>query len=100
MTGCALTERRAESGEGFDYLDGGFLVGRLVWLARASATHDVAGWWLVDVAGKPDEPLYRVPKRLSSDLDVARKDGESASRWFARMLLSDNHRALLARASD
>ena len=94
------TERHAEDGDGYEYLDEhGELLGRLLWLAAPSDTHDVAGWWLVDVAGKPDEALYRVPSALSGDLRTARLDGESSARWFARTIIGDIRSGLLDKAT-
>ncbi len=93
------TERRAEDADGYDYVnEHGEVLGRLLWLAVASDTHDVAGWWLVDVAGKPDEPLYRVPGALAGDLRAARLDGESSARWFARTIIGDIRSGLLEKA--
>jgi hypothetical protein len=93
------TERRAEEGDGYEYLaEHSEIVGRLLWLAAPSDTHDVAGWWLVDVAGKPDEALYRVPSALARDLRTARLDGESSARWFARTIIGDVRSGLLDKA--
>ena len=76
-------------------MEGKEVVGRLVWLPSASATHEVAGWWLVGVAEKPDEPLYRVPKALAGDLRAARENGEPRSLWFARTIIRQVREGLL-----
>lgn len=66
MTG-EVAERPAK--DGYEFLSDGEVVGGLVWVASASEAHSAAGWWLVRVAGKPDEAMYRVPKSLADDLE-------------------------------
>lgn len=92
---AALTERRVA--DGYDFFAEGKRVGRLIWLISASETHNAAGWWLVGVAGRDDEAIYRVPDALAG-ASAARADGESASLWFARTIIGDIYSGLLAGA--
>ena len=89
-----LIER--QTADAVEFLDGGVLVGRLVWAARVSEAHDAAGWWL-EVPGARPTLLFQAPTGRPDELEVARRDSESASLFFAKTIVTDRLAGLLSR---
>ena len=89
-----LTER--QTAEAVEFLDGGVLVGRLVWVARVSEAHHAAGWWL-EAPGAQPTLLFQAPTGCPDELEAARRDSKSASLFFAKTMVTDRLAGLLSR---
>jgi hypothetical protein len=89
-----VTQEFAEDGC-YDFLYGGVVIGRLLWITDADdPEHPTRGWWL-SIPGVEDELIYRVPADLFSDLPRARSIGVSASLGLAIHMLADRVEGLL-----
>ncbi len=89
-----IKERRA--GDALEFLDGETVVGRLVWADGSGGDHAEGGWWL-EVPGAAGTLLYRAPADAGEDLELARREAESASVFFARTMIADRVAGLLSR---
>lgn len=90
-----VTHRRA--GEQHEFVRDGEVVGRLVWMSECGEGDGVPGW-VLQSPGWPDRQIYRVPYALAHDLDLARRQHESASLGIARLILSNRLSGLVPRA--
>jgi hypothetical protein len=88
-----VTERLSE--DGYEFLERGEIIGRLVWVAASSQAP--AGWWLV-VDGELDTLLFRVVDE-GRDIEAMRREGEAGSRFLAKAMLSDRVSGLLSRTN-
>jgi hypothetical protein len=89
-----LTER--QTADAVEFLDGGVVVGRLVWVALVNETHHAAGWWLEAPGARPTL-LFGAPTGCADDLEVARRESKSASLFFAKTIVTDRLAGLLVR---
>ncbi len=87
-----VTERPSE--DGYEFLERGEIIGRLVWVVASSQTP--TGWWLV-VDGELDTLLFRVADE-GRDIEAVRREGEPGSRFLAKAILADRVSGLLSRA--
>jgi len=85
MPSMSATLTQRQLGDKHEFLAGGEVVARLVWVAESA---DGGGWWL-QAPGWPSRQLYRVPHALAHDPDLARRNGEPASVGIARAIVSD-----------
>jgi len=86
MAGGAVAGLMCEDGC-YDLIQGGEIVGRLIWVAEPSEARARAGWWLI-APGVPDELIYRVPPDLLDDLLEARRESVSMSLGLAEQILA------------
>jgi hypothetical protein len=80
-----LIER--QTADAVEFLDGGVVVGRLVWVAQVGDVHR-PGWWL-EGSGSPPALLFEAPVGHADDLEQARQESKSASLFFAKTMLTD-----------
>jgi len=83
-----VTERACGDRNAYELIADGTIVASLAWVSLATHAHRAPGWWL-EVPGRWCIVLYEVPPDRLGDLDGARRESESACRFFAREILSD-----------
>jgi hypothetical protein len=77
-----LTEQK--TGDTYEFSDDELVVARLKW--RKPGSPHPAGWWL-EVPDQPDRLLFAAAR--AKDRDHARREGEAASRFFAKTIAED-----------